>query len=415
VKIVIIGGGSFSTPSLFQYLASERASGLEVVLAGRSRENLQAVQRACQLLNHGGLKINVELTETSHWRKILDGADCVIFQIRVGGLEGRLFDETFPHKYGMCGDEGLGLGGLSAAWRTWPVLSPMLEAIAGFCPGAFVILLTSPLSLLVRASLKHTSLMLVGICELPWTTLEHIGTSLGLATSEFTADYLGVNHLGWFFHIRTGSRDLLDDLLVRDQRFPTREFLRKQLCFPTRYLRLHYEPDKVLAEQRSQKTPRAEVLGDIQTRSYRSYESGQPEKIVAALSARATPWYSHAVGPLLLALSGQQVDTPFFLSKRGGSYVPFLAPDDIVECRHQWVEGALRAIPLSGAPPKHVVKTLLQFVQFEKTAAEAIASRSRRLLMEALSLHPWTRDHKQLHSMVDEIVNTNDAMLATNG
>jgi 6-phospho-beta-glucosidase len=419
MKVVIIGGSSFSTPGLLKFLDSKRTPrSMEVVLASRSHERLAAVRRASQLLVRRDLEIRTEPTETNNWYKILDGADSVVIQIRVGGFDGRLFDETFPNRYGLCGDEGLGAGGLSAGWRTWPVLAPILEEIAKFCPRAFVILLTSPLSPLVRASLKHTDLNLVGICELPWTTLQEIGNSLGLQTSEVRADYLGVNHLGWFFNIRSRLRDLTDELVdeltaASKQPFPNSQFLRTQGCFPTRYLRMHYEPDKVLTEQTSQTTPRAEVLRGIQSRSYQAYRDGQLNEIIPALEWRATPWYTHALGPLLLALDGQQVEIPFFLSGRNGTYVPFLAADDIIECQNHWAEGGLLRSPSTSTPPKHIVEKLVPFVQFERVATEAIMSRSIPSLRKALTMHPWILDHAQLQSMVEEIVTTNDAMLVT--
>lgn len=412
MRIVVIGGSSFSTPTLLKFLDSKRdLARMEVVLAGRSRERVEAVCKASRLLIRGELEIRTELAQTSNWRKILDGADSVVVQIRVGGFEGRLFDETFPNKYRLCGDEGLGVGGISAGWRTWPVLAPMLEAIAEFCPRAFVILLTSPLSPLVRASLKHVDLNLVGICELPWTTLQELGCSLGLRASEVQSDYLGVNHLGWFFNMRSGVRELLDDLVAGKRSFPTSQLLRAHGCFPTRYLRMHYQPDTVLAEQISQKTPRAEVLRSVQNRSYQAYWNGQVSEIASALEARATPWYKEAVGPLLLARAGQQVEIPFFLSARNGTYVSFLAPNDIIECRHHWVEGGLLRSPLIGKPPQHVIENLVPVVQFERAATEAIMGRSTRLLRDALSVHPWTRDHAQLESIVDEIVTMNEAIL----
>jgi 6-phospho-beta-glucosidase len=412
MRIVIIGGSSFSTPALFKFLGSQEVpERMEVVLAGRSRESLEAVCKASRALVRGKLEITTALTATNNWAKILEGADTVIIQVRVGGFEGRLFDETFPNKYGLCGDEGLGSGGISAGWRTWPVLALMLEAIAKFCPQAFVILLTSPLSLLVRASLKHTDLNLVGICELPWATLQELSRGLGLQASEIQADYLGVNHFGWFFNIRSRARDLFHDVAASERAFPTSQFLQSHGCFPTRYLRLHYQPQTVLAEQTSQKTPRAEALRNIQNRSYEAYRSGQLSEIGSALDARATPWYAQAVGPLLLAHGGQQVDIPFFLSTRNSTYVPVLAPDDIIECRHHWTNGGLQRSPLTTAPPRHVVENLAPIVEFERVATEAIVERDIRLLRDALSLHPWTRNHARLQSVVDEIVTTNDAML----
>ena len=119
MRVVIIGGSSFSTPSLIQFLDSnETPEKIEVVLAGRSREKLAAVARASRLLVKAGVALRTKPIGPNNWRDILDGADNVVIQVRVGGFEGRLLDETFPNKYGLCGDEGLGAGGLSAGWRT---------------------------------------------------------------------------------------------------------------------------------------------------------------------------------------------------------------------------------------------------------------------------------------------------------
>jgi 6-phospho-beta-glucosidase len=420
MRVVIIGGSSFSTPSLIQFLDSnETPEKIEVVLAGRSREKLAAVARASRLLVKAGVALRTKPIGPNNWRDILDGADNVVIQVRVGGFEGRLLDETFPNKYGLCGDEGLGAGGLSAGWRTWSTLATILDAIVKFCPKAFVILLTSPLSSLVRAALQHADLNLVGICELPWTTMQGLSNILGLHTSEIQGDDLGVNHHGWFFNIRSGLRDLtntlVDELAKSKRSFPSSEFLRKEGCFPTRYLRMHYEPDKVVAEQTSEQWRRAQVLSDIQNQSHQIYRSGKLSEIVSVLEGRATPWYSQAVGPLLLALCGQKVEIPFFLSARNDDYVPFLAPGDVVECQYHWANVGLQRLPLTSAPPKHVVENLVPFVEFERAATEAMMSRSVPGLKNALALHPWVDDHFELQSMIDELVTANAALMAGSG
>jgi 6-phospho-beta-glucosidase len=405
MRIVIIGGSAFSTPNLLRFLHEKSfAANGEVVLVGRSRDKLEGVARACRLVA-GRFAIRTEPMD--EWARILSGADTVLIQIRVGGFEGRLSDETVPNKYGLCGDEGLGLGGLSAGWRTWPVLAPILEEIATFCPRAFVVLLTSPLSILVRAALRQMHLKLVGICELPWTTLKDLSSSLGLAANDVQADYLGSNHLGWFFHIRSGSQDLLDRLAEGKRSFPSDDLLRTHRCFPTRYLRMHYEPVTVLAEQISENPRRAEILSLLQQQSHRAFVEEGPNEIARTLKQRATPWYTHAVGPLLLALSGEPVDIPFFLSVPNRSYVSFLSAEAIIECRHSCSDGELVSSPLAGEVPQHIRETLSEFVEFEHVAAEAIVSRSARLLRDALSLHPWTRNHAELQHIVDGIVAMN--------
>jgi 6-phospho-beta-glucosidase len=410
MKIAIIGGGSFSTPSLIKFLGQEQGmSRTDVVLAGRSRNKLDAVSRASKLLVSGNIAIRAQEIGTNAWEQILDGCDCVLIQIRVGGYDGRFFDETFPLKYGLCGDEGLGVGGLSAGWRTWPVVSDVLDRIAKFSPRALVIMLTSPLSLLVRAALAHTRLNVVGICELPWASLQKISQVIQHG-HDVQADYFGVNHLGWFFNIRSRSRDLIEELASRADAhsFPTDNFLRTHRCLPTRYLRLHYEPEKVRKEQMSRTVSRAEALSRIQAEAYRVFEGGDASEVAAVLELRATPWYSQAVGPLLIAMAGHRIDIPFFLSTPHESYTSLLEPSDIVETAHQWLGGTLLRSPLHSKPPSHVVEQLLPLVRFERVAAEALTTRNRTVLVEALSVHPWTRGNVPLECLANEIVLQNN-------
>jgi len=415
MKIVIIGGSAFSTPELIRFLNSNKESGrMEVVLSSRSMRRLEAVKRAAMLAGPGDIQIEVEDIRQNTWPRILEGTDCVLIQIRVGGYDARCFDESFPHKYGVCGDEGLGPGGLSAGWRTWPVIANLLEAIVAFCPQAFVILMTSPLSLLVRASHKFAALNLVGICELPWTTLQDLSRQVGLPNGSLDADYIGVNHLGWFFNFRSGSDCLNDEIAstIHEDAFPSRNFLRAHGCFPTRYLRMHYERERVFSEQLSQQTSRAEILAKLQDRAYSAYSHGTETEVAEILKTRRALWYAHAIGPLILALDGKSTAIPFFLSVRNVSCSDLVEADDVVECRHHWVARELVRTPLASSPPQHLAETLLAFVLFERAAAEAIMTRSVRLLIEALSLHPWTQGHPQIRAIANDIVSYNEGVSA---
>jgi 6-phospho-beta-glucosidase len=54
--------------------------------------------------------------------RTVEGADYVLVQIRVGGQEARLADETIPLACGCVGQETTGAGGLAKALRTVPVV-----------------------------------------------------------------------------------------------------------------------------------------------------------------------------------------------------------------------------------------------------------------------------------------------------
>src|ERR1700736_3683420 len=173
MKLAIVGGSAQSTPHLFlgQNLQVPE-SDLSVVLIGRSPTRLLAVQRAIRIITREVVKVEQRaVSDQSDLIQALSGANIVLIQTRHGGYEIRNFSETFSVKYGICGDEGLGPGGLAAAWISWPQMEKLLAAVRAACPSALVLMMSSPLGILTRTALtRFGDLRLLGICELPWTT-----------------------------------------------------------------------------------------------------------------------------------------------------------------------------------------------------------------------------------------------------
>ena len=131
MKTVILGGSAFSTPALFEYLACQPGvDGLAVVLVGRSRERLLAVERAAKLIcERCAISVASSTMAAEMLVKALNGAGLVLVQVRPGGHTERAVDEVFPLRYQLCGDEGLGIGGLRAAWRVWPTVHQLLDIV----------------------------------------------------------------------------------------------------------------------------------------------------------------------------------------------------------------------------------------------------------------------------------------------
>ena len=209
MKLVIFGGSAQSTPALIDYFSRQSSlPSLDVSLVSPASSRLQAVERAARISEAAPISIGTSTMSTNAISRVLDGADFVLVQIRPGGDKGRHFDETFPLEFDVCGDEGLGPGGLSAAWRTWPYLEQIFHLIDAKCPDAQIVLLSSPVSLLTRlVNRTFPQLHVFGICELPWTTLQEICESVEIDPSDLSYDYLGINHIGWFYRLEAGSRN----------------------------------------------------------------------------------------------------------------------------------------------------------------------------------------------------------------
>src|SRR4051794_39322629 len=167
MKIAVVGGGSTYTPELVDGFARLRDSGLsvdELVLVDPAAERLNIVggfaARIFARYGHPG-----RVSWTSDLDAGVDGADAVVIQLRVGGQNARINDETFPLECGCVGQETTGAGGLAKALRTVPVVLDVAErARRRAKPDAWIVDFTNPVGIVTRALLDagHRA---VGLCN----------------------------------------------------------------------------------------------------------------------------------------------------------------------------------------------------------------------------------------------------------
>lgn len=392
--LTVLGGSAHSTPVLVRCLTQTFSDEpVTVRLVGRNRQRLTAVARASRLLAAFS-SVAIEEHDWANWPAAVRQSDAVLIQVRPGNYEGRAFDETFPLEFDIPGDEGLGPGGLSAAWRSWPLLRELIAGIRLNAPGKPVLLLTSPGSLLVRLAGQDV----VALCELPWTTLCSICGSSDQARRA-TFDYYGVNHIGWLYNVRVDGEELP---LTAGATFPPQALVRRARAWPLKYLRLHYCPADVLREQKRAPAARAHELAHIAEQAFAVFTHGSLNEIISVLRARKAEWYGDAVVPLLAAYRGYETSMPLFLTAN--------SKHDTRERCYRAVRGRLIVEEPSADPPREVADTVARFVQYENAAALAVELCSEELAVEALSLHPWITSGEQAVRIARRLITQNKEM-----
>ena len=127
--ITIVGGGVYA-PRLCEALAHTLPAAVaRLSLSARHPARLQvlAAHAAGRL---SAIRPEWSVVAAPSLAAALEHSSLVVLLARVGGFAARAWDEEFPRRYGLVGDEGLGPGGIANAWRTIPELDP-----AGFaCP-----------------------------------------------------------------------------------------------------------------------------------------------------------------------------------------------------------------------------------------------------------------------------------------
>lgn len=408
MRLTVLGGSGASTPELLDAIAewpggSERCPSLDVVLHGRSTQKLELVADACRSRLPASLD-GVDVTTETSLDRALDGADIVLIQVRVGGLDARVFDETFPRAFGLPGEETMGPGGFADAVRTVPALADTWERLAERATDAFIINLTNPAGIVTQAATAHTGLRFVSICDGPVTFVEGIARSTGREASAVRLGYVGMNHCG--FWVDPQNDVLVSALLATSGIDP--EDVEALGALPTPYVRFYLHPDRQLEAQLAAPESRAQTLKRMEAEMLGQY-AGHVEG--ARQTRRGALWYRVSIVPLIDAIVHGGQDTVILGLPNDGAVA--WAPDDaIVELPTDIHAGGTLsrrpAVDLS-AP---VVDLLARHATFETMTARALAgtrsredvSGRRAGLVEALAANPMVATPELAERLVDEIL-----------
>jgi alpha-galactosidase/6-phospho-beta-glucosidase family protein len=163
-----------------------------------------------------------------------------------------------------------------------------------------------------------------------------------------------------------------------------------------------------MEQQRNSSKTRGEILHDLSQTAFKVFARGTAQEIKVALSNRQAPWYPHAIGPLLLALMGQSMAVPFFLSVPNNGFYSEQQEDDILEIAHIVEDRQLKRLNHNHSVPARIAELTSRFVTFERLATTAILNHDRTSVRRALEAHPWTSEIEQLPAMVREITEASE-------
>lgn len=390
IKVAVIGGGSTYTPELVEGLASRRARLPidELVLHDVDAERREIVGGlADRMLRR--MAWDGRLTLTGDAVAALDGADFVLFQLRIGGQAARLMDETLPLQFGTIGQETTGAGGLAKALRTVPVVLELAElARRHAAASAWIVDFTNPVGIVSQALVDQGHRAL-GLCNVAISLQRRLARHLGVAPDELVLDHVGINHLSWITAARVDGVDRLPELLARhgpsiasDLKLPT-ELLREMGAVPSYYLRYYYAFDAVLAEQRAGYRRAEEVMG-LERRLLEMYADPALDTKPALLNDRGGAFYSEAAAQLLASLHDGAGDVQVVDVRNDGA-VPDLPADEVVEVPARIDRDG--AHPLAQPPMGAEMLALVRAAkEYERLAIRAALSGTRadaRLALEA--------------------------------
>src|SRR5689334_7375952 len=406
MKVAVVGGGSTYTPELVDGFARLGSFVDELVLVDPAAERLAVVGAfAARIFEHYGHPGT--LTWTTDLDKALEGADVVLIQLRVGGQQARISDETFPLACGCIGQETTGAGGFAKALRTVPVV---LDIAAKVDPGALIVDFTNPVGIVTRALLDagHRA---AGLCNVAIGFQRQFAARLGVAPEAVTLDHVGLNHLTWERAAWVDGVDRLPELLPAMSevvQLPS-VVLETQRALPSYYLRYYYCHDEVVREERDAPT-RGEKVAEIEASLLEMYADPKLTTKPELLGQRGGAFYSEAAVGLVAAMHSATPSIHAVNVRNQGTF-PFLADDAVIEVSCD--------VSSSGAVPRPVGRVapsmagLIAHVSaYEELAVDAALRGGRERVYRALLAHPLIGQHDRASRLTDALIAGNRQYLA---
>jgi 6-phospho-beta-glucosidase len=399
MRLVILGGSGSATPEFADALVDwpggiERRPPLEIVLHARSGDRLALVATEMRRRLRGASGAEVQVTAETDAQVALRGADVVLNAVRIGGLTARIFDESFPQRHGLPGEETMGPGGLANALRTVPAVRQLWSEVARLAPAALAINLTNPSGIVVAATERASSLPVISVCDSPVVFCERIAERLGQPAEDVRRRYQGMNHMGWWTPSDTAELEATLDLASGQEAAA----VRVQGAVGAPYVRYYVHPARILAAQLEAGETRAQQLQRLEAELLSGYAHG-----VTELPRRGAVWYGKAVLPLIDAwINGSP--SVLILGLRNDGRIPGL-PDEVITEGPVRIPQPGRLEPVATPPlPPLPASMLAQHAAFEALAATAtLPGATRDDRVRAMMANPMVRSYDLAVSLVDDI------------
>ncbi|HTJ66276.1 MAG TPA: 6-phospho-beta-glucosidase [Actinospica sp.] len=416
MKLAIIGGGSTYTPELVDGFARlrDQLPVEQLALVDPDQTRLDAVgaisRRIFAKQGHPA-----EVLATSDVVAGIEGADAVLFQLRVGGQAARNVDETLPLDFCCVGQETTGAGGLAKALRTVPVVLELAEQVRKHAPNARIVDFTNPVGIVTRALLDagHDA---VGLCNVAIGFQRRFAAGAGVAPDQVTLDHVGLNHLTWIRGVQVAGEDRFDEIIAEQGEeiagglhLPAR-ILSELHAIPSYYLRYFYEHDAVVKELKESES-RAEQVAAMERQLIEMYNDPTVDEKPELLAKRGGAFYSEAAVELIASLTGTTGRTDRrVVNMRNNGTLPFLSDDTVIEVSAEVGANGIKAVPQAPLPA-HMRGLIAHVSAYEELALDAAIHGGRDRVVEALLAHPLIGQYDLSNRLADALIAANEKFL----
>jgi 6-phospho-beta-glucosidase len=449
-RIVMVGGGSRYAlglcDSLIDY-ARDMLPGTTVVLLDVREERLGIVHEYASKLT-AAVGADIAFEQTTDRRRAFDGADFILNTFRPGSQQQQEQDESIPPKYGLQGNETVGIGGIFMCCRVVPVLRGICADAQELCPNAWMVNYTNPTNYVADAVRRISDVKIISLCDGYVEVAEDLAPLLEVEPADITVYPAGVNHSYWIMRFTVNGEDgypMLAERLAHmtwedvealyappsDGRIPIRgntyrydqvyhQFIRRYrfpfslrlyktfglLPAPRFYWRYHLDQDAIIAEQRSGHY--VTMAGFCMRHLVADIFARLPERLERASQDLRTPRREGGGGHgdlavRLMSAIANDLGEVFAVNVPNRGAVCNLPPESILEVAATVDRTGTHPFTL-GPMPKELLGYQHSLLLSQELAVDAALSGNRNDLLKAIVAHPLIHSLDAAEKAMDELL-----------
>jgi len=420
LKIAVIGAGSSYTPELIDGFIT-RADSLNVESFFFMDIDLEKAgiiaAFAERMLKKRGIPSRIVLTDILD--EAVSGADYVLGQFRVGGLDARILDEKIPLRHGLIGQETTGTGGFMKALRTVPEVLKIAKSIENHAKDAWYINFTNPAGIVTQA-LQHTAVKSIGLCNGPINMIKDAKKMLPEGTRCFDYDFVGLNHLCFITGIYADGVEILHELIdsglgsAEFKNIPATdlpaELLKAVGGIPVAYLNYYLKRDEQLKICHDAEKSRGEICKEVEAALFKLYKDTSICEKPEELSQRGGALYSEAAVSIIDAIENDRNEIHVVNVKNRGAY-PFMNYDDVVEVKCVLNNNGAAPVCLKDFNNEYIIGLMRAVKSYEHLTVKAAMTGCYETALLALLAHPLVQDYVRAKGVLDEMLEANRAFL----
>ncbi len=434
-KLTIVGGGSTYTLGMILSLIEEKERmPLEnIILYDSNADRQDKVYQGCKILLE---KLYPELKsfkQTTNIKEAYKGQDLFFIQIRTGGLKMRERDEQIPLSHNRLDQETCGAGGMAYGLRSIPDMIQIIKDIRTFSNG-WILNYTNPAAIVAIALDKvfPNDKKILNICDAPTINIAWYAKLINKTIWDMDPTYFGLNHFGWFTKLNDlDGNDQLElikqkilaskidennsiaqkiDNLGRDNSMIAYfQNVQKTLnvfdeYLPNTYLGYYLYPDASVAHQDINNTRARQVINGREKEEF-----GTLEKIVKQNSIEGINLEFDLHGQYMIRVAESLVynkkEKHIIITRNNGT-ISNLADDVMVEVSA--ILGVDEVQPLNVGKIPIFYKGMIETQNaYEQLVVEAFFSKSKKNLIQALTLNKLVNDADVAKKIVNDLYEEN--------